>query len=127
MSDFYDDLLGAIARSRPAPQVDARALQEAVYRHAVARQEVPVAPVYRPVAKAVIEDVSLKHGLDRRDLVGPRRFKELVVARNEAAYRLRQETSLSLPQIGRLLGGRNHATIIHGIARHAATLSQEAP
>ncbi len=128
MNAFSADLMRAFGSVRQRTVVPTPVAQPTAeeYRRLVARQEVPVAPAYRPTTRAVIDDVCLKHAIDRRDLLGPRRFRPFVAARNEAAYRLRQETSLSLPQIGRLLGSRDHTTIVHAVRRHAETLAREA-
>lgn len=47
------------------------------------------------------------------EVLGPRRFPHLVAARQLTAYALRRYFGLSYPRIGRLLGGRDHTTIIH--------------
>jgi chromosomal replication initiation ATPase DnaA len=44
----------------------------------------------------------------------------LMQARFEAAWRGKRETPLSLPQIGRLLGGRDHTTILHAVRKYDA-------
>jgi chromosomal replication initiator protein len=40
-------------------------------------------------------------------------------------YLIRQETDASLPEIGSLLGGRDHTTIIHGVDRIKDRLEAE--
>jgi len=47
------------------------------------------------------------------DLTGKSRQKELVTARHFTAYLLLTELSLPLEQVGRLLGGRDHTSIMH--------------
>lgn len=49
------------------------------------------------------------------ELQSARRNKRLVQARQCLAWLLKQQTSFSLPRIGRKLGGRDHSTIIHSI------------
>lgn len=49
-----------------------------------------------------------------KDLIeSPTRKKEIVRARDFIAYLLREYADMSYPVIGRLLGGRDHTTIIH--------------
>ncbi|MDE3228429.1 MAG: chromosomal replication initiator protein DnaA, partial [Chloroflexota bacterium] len=48
------------------------------------------------------------------DLKGKRRDKNIVVPRHVAMYLMRQETDASLQEIGQLLGGRDHSTVLHG-------------
>jgi chromosomal replication initiator protein len=35
---------------------------------------------------------------------------------------LKSMTSLSLPQIGRALGGRDHTTVMHGVRKHESRM-----
>jgi chromosomal replication initiator protein len=41
-------------------------------------------------------------------------------------YLLREETGASLPQIGDMLGGRDHTTILYGCERIADLIEQDA-
>lgn len=60
----------------------------------------------------IIAEVGLAHGVSREDMLSRRRQARLVFARKIAIYRIRRETSLSLPQIGRLMGRRDHTSIL---------------
>ncbi len=40
-------------------------------------------------------------------------------------YLIREETDTSLPQIGELLGGRDHTTIMHGCDKIAAQIETD--
>jgi hypothetical protein len=72
--------------------------------------------------KAIIAEVCEKHGIDWIDLASARRSVPVVIARHEAMYRMRHETTMSLPAIGRKLGGLDHSSVIHGIRRHEERL-----
>lgn len=67
----------------------------------------------------IICAVAKAHGVSIRELIGPRRNRHLVYARQHAMWELRQHTDLSSVQIGVILGNRDHATILHGIKAHA--------
>ncbi|MFU8796115.1 MAG: helix-turn-helix domain-containing protein, partial [Dehalococcoidia bacterium] len=56
------------------------------------------------------------------DLTGRKRDKRTTLARHIAIYLIRNEHDCSLTEIGRELGGRNHATILHGHDKIAAEL-----
>ncbi len=73
----------------------------------------------------VIETISKYYNLSVQDLVSASRNKELVQPRQVAMYLIRQETDASLPEIGGLLGGRDHTTVIHGIERVKERLEAE--
>jgi chromosomal replication initiator protein len=51
------------------------------------------------------------------DLCSPRRPQALSFARQAAMYLLRERTELSLSEIGDVLGGRDHTTILHGVRK----------
>lgn len=65
-------------------------------------------------AREIIEMVAECHGYTREDLIGPSRLREIAWPRQEAMYVIRQVTGYSYPAIGRILGGRDHTTIIKG-------------
>jgi chromosomal replication initiator protein len=48
-------------------------------------------------------------------LMGRDRSQKIVQPRQVAMYLLRKETDASLPQIGEVLGGRDHTTVMHSI------------
>ena len=51
------------------------------------------------------------------DLRGPRRTKQLVTPRKMAMFLIRRHTALSLPEIGKRFGGRDHTTVIHAVKK----------
>ncbi|MBI2589868.1 chromosomal replication initiator protein DnaA [Candidatus Berkelbacteria bacterium] len=53
--------------------------------------------------------------LEMEELLGKRRLKEFVYPRQIAMYILRYELGYSYPQIGKMLGGKDHTTIMHGV------------
>jgi chromosomal replication initiator protein len=63
---------------------------------------------------AIIEGVADSFNISPASLAGPSRARPFAEARHIAMYLLREEAQLSLKQIGRLLGGRDHSTVIHG-------------
>ncbi len=85
-----------------------------------ADDQVPVVPV--SPWKVILREVAAAHGVDLLDLMSKRRGRALVAARHEAMYRMRYETTMSLPQIGRRMGGRDHSTVLHGIRSHECRL-----
>ena len=77
-------------------------------------------------ANAILHRVAKKHGVTVADIRSPSRRPFLVRARQEAAYEIRTQRKLSLPQIAVLLGGRDHTTVLYGIKRHAELLARQA-
>ena len=72
--------------------------------------------------QGIVAEVGNKHGVTLAEMCGERRGRPLVMARHEAMYRLKVETRMSLPAIGERLG-RDHSSVICGIARHRARLT----
>lgn len=70
-----------------------------------------------PTGEEIIAVTAVAYGYTPGDLQGPSRKQRLVKARHMAMFLCRRHTDLSLPRIGRLLGGRDHTTVIHGIAK----------
>jgi chromosomal replication initiator protein len=66
-------------------------------------------------------------GISRAELVGSTRAATPVRARQVAIYLTRELTDLSLPQIGRLYGGRDHSTVLSSIRRVEARVAEDAP
>lgn len=59
------------------------------------------------------------------DLLGSKRNKEIVRPRQVIMYLLRHEASLSYPEIGREMGGRDHTTIMHGCKKVESEISTD--
>ena len=76
-------------------------------------------------AAAVLDVVARHYGVRLEDLRGKSREHGIAWARQVAMYLLREETPASLLQIGQLLGGRDHTTIMHGCARVAKSLAAD--
>ena len=70
---------------------------------------------------AGVEDIqaatAASFGLSRAELIAPGRAATPLRARQVAILLTREMTDLSLPQIGRLFGGRDHSTILNAIRR----------
>jgi chromosomal replication initiator protein len=64
--------------------------------------------------EAIIAAAAQFYGFQPDDLIGPRRTKDVALARQVAMYLLREETASSLVHIGAALGKRDHTTVMHG-------------
>jgi chromosomal replication initiator protein len=71
---------------------------------------------------AVVEAVSSHFGVSIEAIKGRKRDKRTAQARQVAMYLLREESQLGLSTIGKILGGKNHNTIMHGCDRIANQL-----
>lgn len=65
------------------------------------------------------------YGIEFDQMISDRRSKHLVVPRQHAMWAIREYTKLSLPAIGRVLGGRDHTTVLHGCRQHERRMRGE--
>ncbi len=68
-------------------------------------------------AEDVIKNVCTYYNIKPTQLRGPKREASLVKARQITMYLLKTKLSLTLVEIGNLLGGRDHTTIMHGVEK----------
>ena len=62
----------------------------------------------------VVRSVADAFGVPIERMLGRDRSQEVALPRQIAMYLLREESNISLPQIGEVLGGRDHTTIMYG-------------
>src|SRR5262252_8191157 len=63
----------------------------------------------------ILAAVSERFGVRPETLVGKRRTQAIALPRQVAMYLMRHLTELSLVEIGRCFGGRDHSTVIHAV------------
>jgi hypothetical protein len=78
----------------------------------------------RPTAQQVIRGFCYAKNVSVTELFSNRRTHAIVLLRHELFWTLREQTTLSLPQIGRAMGGRDHTTVLHGIRRHERRMKE---
>lgn len=61
----------------------------------------------------ILEAVAEAEGLKITDLTGQNRSAKIAIPRQLAMYILREYNDISLPQVGELLGGRDHTTVMY--------------
>jgi chromosomal replication initiator protein len=69
----------------------------------------PHVPTVAEIIKAVCFDFKMR----KVDLISLRRTKDVMLPRHIATWMARRYTLLSLPQIGRAMGGKDHTTILN--------------
>lgn len=75
--------------------------------------------------KNIIKQVCDYFEISKKEIKSSCRLKKLVLPRQIAMYLLRAETGLPLTDVGDLLGGRDHTTIMHGIKKIEALRQTE--
>jgi chromosomal replication initiator protein len=115
-------LHGALTRviahaSLMARPLSTELIAEVIPRHR-AKQPTSVEEIQQLVAE--------RFGVSRAELVGSSRAAIPLRARQVAIFLTRDLTDLSLPQIGRLYGGRDHTTVLNSLRRVEASLDEDA-
>ncbi len=78
----------------------------------------------RPITPDLIIDTTAEiFGFTREEIIGQRRHRPLVTARQIAMYVFRELTDLSYPAIAREFGGRDHTTVIHAVDKISSLMS----
>ncbi len=72
----------------------------------------------------ILNAVATHYRVPVTDLIGPKRDRTIVRPRQIAMHMMREETQLSLPEIGRILGGRDHTTVMYGCDKIIKELEQ---
>ena len=75
------------------------------------------ASLNKPTASAIFSAVCKYFRVPAEDLRGPARRASLAFARQVLMYLLRKQLNLPFDEIGRLVGDRDHSTIIHGVTK----------
>lgn len=63
--------------------------------------------------KEVLSFICRYFDLTSRDLIGPKRQKELVLPRHITMHILAEDLGLTVEKIGQIMGGRDHTTVMH--------------
>jgi len=72
----------------------------------------------------IVKNICQFYGLKPTQLKGERRNSSLVKARQVAMYILKKDLGLSFVEIGNILGGRDHTTIMHGVNKIEGLLTK---
>lgn len=73
----------------------------------------------RETGAAIVAEVAERYGVTVAALKDKAKWQPIARIRQEAMYEMYIRCPhLSLPDIGRILGGRDHTTIMHGVQAH---------
>ncbi|NLG71584.1 MAG: chromosomal replication initiator protein DnaA [Chloroflexi bacterium] len=73
----------------------------------------------------VVREVASTFGVPVERMLGRDRSRQVALPRQIAMYLLREESNISLPQIGEALGGRDHTTVLYGCEKIADLMEQD--
>jgi chromosomal replication initiator protein len=84
-----------------------RAIQDILKEH----------PGMRPTPEFIISQVCNYFSVSEKEILGQKRERDIVQARQITMYLIRQMTDLSLPDIGKAVGNKEHSTVLHSIKK----------
>ena len=125
-----------ISGQRPVPQVPERHREEELPSPSASvvpeqGQGIPDFLVFPPLPRTgalkwrdIVDEVCAKHNVSVTEICGEQRTRGVVAARYEVFYRLSKETGMSLAQIGRHVGERDHTTVLYGVRKHLARMGK---
>jgi chromosomal replication initiator protein len=77
--------------------------------------------------ETIVQAVARYFHVSEEEMRGKQRDKRVMLPRQMAMYLLREETELPLVEIGNLLGGRDHTTVLHSVEKIGTELSNGSP
>lgn len=137
-AEIADEVLEFIARHAPG---SVRELEGALIRviayASLDKQRVTLAVAQEALAEhiataqtmigleGILDTVSHFFGVPKGELTGDKRTRTITLPRQMAMYLSRRLTPLSFPEIGRLMGGKNHSTVIAACKRVEAMIESK--
>ena len=118
------ELEGAIIKLLALSSVTEREVTPSLARAALAgvgslREQPPLGP------ELIRDEVAAAWGATTGALVSPRRSRNIVIPRQVAMFLMRELLDLSLTQIGKYFGDRDHSTVIHSIRKVEQQLGKD--
>lgn len=79
----------------------------------------------QPAPERILKLVADSYNLSVDQIINRNRARHVAIPRQVAMYLLREEAKISLPQIGKVLGDRDHTTVMHGCNKIASMLEED--
>jgi chromosomal replication initiator protein len=92
-----------------------RDISEAIFENILGRGLEEQTP--KATTQGILEQVARRFNLEVKVILGNKRLKEVVLARQLAMYLCREELGLSYPALGKLFGGKDHSTVLHSVKK----------
>jgi chromosomal replication initiator protein len=116
------ELEGALTRLMAYADLRGMVLDEKLVEYALA----DLMPETREIEpERILRTIAQEYGLTMDELISQSRSQRVAFPRQVAMYMLREESELSLPKIGEILGGRDHTTVMYGHDKITDLLEQD--
>lgn len=95
--------------ARDVAHVDLALIEDILGKRNMVRE-----PRRKLTPELILSLITETYGVSMKEICGKRRKKEIVIPRQLAMFMLRDEIGMNYVDIGGVLGGRDHSTVIHG-------------
>lgn len=110
-------LEGFLSKLISETQTKKTPLSPGLVQSLLGRKEVDSDKKIRVEPSQVITVVSKHYSLGKRELLSPLRARSVARPRQILMYLLRVDLGLPLQEVGRLIGGRDHTTVMHAVEK----------
>ncbi len=86
---------------------------------------VPLLGERQITADEVMKLVSHEYGVRVADITGAKKSRDISLPRQISMYLIRRLTRLSYPEIGRLMGGKDHSTVVKGVKKMNGLMEED--
>jgi chromosomal replication initiator protein len=117
------ELEGCLVRLMAVASLTQQEITPELANEVLAQYVRPEAEHHQP--ERILAAVSERFGVRPETLVGKRRTQAIALPRQVAMYLMRHLTELSLVEIGRCFGGRDHSTVIHACRQIAEKIQHD--
>ncbi len=97
-----------LLKKTPTIELVKQAIEDLAHKNTIEESE---------INETILDSVAKLFALHKEDLKGRKRDKKTALARQVAMYILRKETNLSLVQIGKFIGNRDHSAVSNACAK----------
>ena len=111
-SDFRG-LLGQLNTLQAYRELLKKDISESVFEEALNKNQSDGDKKTTP--QIILEQVAKRFSLDVKTILGSKRQKEVVLARQVAMFLCREEFGLSFPALAKLFGGKDHSTVLYSV------------
>lgn len=118
------ELEGCLNRVIAYTQLTGQAMTPDLAAHAI-RSLLAQRPAPTVSAQAILRAVVDHFGTDEATVCGRRRDKRTAHVRRVAMYMLREDGRLTSPQVGQLLGGKDHSTVLYAQKKLEEQIEQD--
>ena len=109
----FRNLHGLLSKFQAFREVLKKDISEAIFENILGRSQ--DAQTSKTTPQVILEQVAKHFKVDTKSILGAKRTKEIVLARQVAMLLCREELGLSYPALGKLFSGKDHSTVLYAV------------